>query len=360
MLLAAARYGKTHFVPLLVSKGISMDAKNNPHGETALQLACAYGEPAYAEALLDNGADINSVTGTGATAALTAAVYGKVDCLQLLAERGADLSIRDDAGHTVLHAAATWGNLQCVTLLLSYSKDIVADVNTTAVSGSTPLMLCLRKDVEPGLMQDLGHTRTFNHATADSCAQLLLDNGASVAPDMLLQLSKLAEHDSNDAANEEPTATTQAMRALSDYMTRLRSSNAAHTAVLAVHTEALGNSSIQQTCRTGVHTDSSNSSSSSSSGISAAAAAATGEVQQNSNITVQLVHAVTGVKAAKLYKLELHTLARLLAVHSSVGKTSSVLLNLLRTPTGWRTTQEQQQQGGTIELKYDGTCCSRH
>jgi hypothetical protein len=69
---------------------------------------------------------------------------------------------------------------------------------------------------------------------------------------------------------------------------------------------------------------------------------------------VQLVHAVTGVKAAKVYKLELRTLERLLAVHSSADHTSSVLLKLLQPPSGWRPTQEQQQQCGTIELKYDG------
>jgi ankyrin repeat protein len=96
-------------VQLLVSKGISVHAKKQQHGETALHLACVHGKLAFAEALLNSGADINSVTDTGATPALIAAIHGSAECLQLLAERGADLSIRDNAGHTVLHAAATWG-----------------------------------------------------------------------------------------------------------------------------------------------------------------------------------------------------------------------------------------------------------
>eukprot|EP00953_Heterococcus_sp_UTEX-ZZ885_P009225 5456-Heterococcus_DN1.PRE.5 len=202
VLHAAARYGKTHFVPLLVSKGISVNAKNHPYGETetALHLACAYGEPAYAEALLNSGADINSTTDAGATPALLAAVHGSTECLQLLTERGADLSIRDHAGHTVLHAAATWGRLQCVPLLLSYSKGIVADVNAVSADGSTPLMLCFRIDVPTGLTQVDAAYNTFKQDDADKCAQLLLDNGASVAKEMLTQLCARAEpnFDSDD------------------------------------------------------------------------------------------------------------------------------------------------------------------
>eukprot|EP00953_Heterococcus_sp_UTEX-ZZ885_P009224 5456-Heterococcus_DN1.PRE.4 len=111
-------------------------------------------------------------------------------------------------------------------------------------------------------------------------------------------------------------------------------------------------SSIQQQTDTTVHTDSS---SSGSSGSSASSAASTySAAQQNSSVKVQLVHAVTGARAAKLYKLELRTLERLLAVHGSVGQTSSVLLKLLKAPPGWRPTQEQQQQCDIIELKYDG------
>jgi ankyrin repeat protein len=351
LLHAAAQHGKAQFVQLLVSKGISVNAERQQCGETALHLACVFNRAACTEALLDSGADINSTTDAGATPALVAAIHGGSECLQLLTERGADLSIRDHAGHTVLHAAATWGRLQCVSLLLSYSKDIVADVNAVSADGSTPLMLCFRIDVPTGLTQVDAAYNTFKQDDADKCAQLLLDNGASVAKEMLTQLCARAEpnFDSDDDNN---TALTDALRALSTYMTRLRSSVAAHTAVIAVHTEACSMSSIQQQTDTTVHTDSS---SSGSSGSSASSAASTySAAQQNSSVKVQLVHAVTGARAAKLYKLELRTLERLLAVHGSVGQTSSVLLKLLKAPPGWRPTQEQQQQCDIIELKYDG------
>eukprot|EP00953_Heterococcus_sp_UTEX-ZZ885_P005628 3501-Heterococcus_DN1.PRE.2 len=174
---------------------------------------------------------------------------------------------------------------------------------------------------------------------------------------MLTQLCTSAEPDSDattDVAADDATPTA-AVCAISNYLTRLRST-VAHTALLAVHTEACSSNTIQSHCSTAVHTDSSNSSSSSTSSAgSNNSSVITRTVQKSNSITVQLVHAVTGVKAAKLYKLELHALERLLTVHSSAEQTLSVLLNLLRTPTGWRTTQEQQQHcDTTIELKYDG------
>jgi Ankyrin repeats (3 copies) len=353
LLHAAAQHGKAQFVQLLVSKGTSVNAKRQQCGETALHLACVFNRAACTEALLDSGADLNSTTDVGATPALLAAVHGSTECLQLLTERGADLSIRDHAGHTVLHAAATWGRLQCVSLLLSYSKDIVADVNAVSADGSTPLMLCFRIDVPIGLTQVDAAYNMFKQDDADKCAQLLLDNGASVAKEMLTQLCARAgadsDHNYDDDDDDQHVAT---MRALSDYMTRLRSSVAAHTAVIAVHTEACSMSSIQQHTDTTVHTVST---SSGSSGSSASSAASTcSAAQQDSSVRVQLVHAVTGARAAKLYKLELRTLERLLAVHGSVGQHSSVLLKLLKTPPGWRPMQEQQQQCDIIELKYDG------
>jgi hypothetical protein len=246
-----------------------------------------------------------------------------------------------------------------VTLLLSYSKDTVADVNATSANDSTALMLCLSNSVQMSLQGGRNSYRSKTHA--QNCAQLLLDNGASVAPDELTQLCRRADDDTDAGFNERYAAI---MHVLSRYMMRLRSAVAAHDSLLTVHSEACSISSVQQYTSTAVHTGSSKSSSGNgSSGTSAAAAyagassssAATGDAQNSSGITVQLVHAVTGVKAAKLYKLELRTLERLLAVHSSDGQTSSVLLNLLRPPTGWRT-QQQQQQCDTTELKYAGKC----
>jgi ankyrin repeat protein len=335
---AAAEHGKTHFVRPLLHKGISVCARDF-YGASPLHSACAYNYAACAEALLDCGADINAVTNSGATAALAAALHGSTECLQLLAERGADLSARDQFGHTVLHAAAAWGRLQCVTLLLSYSKDLVADVNATSLKGDTPLMHCIFEDIQDGLgLEYEDDTEADAHTeNASACAQLLLDSGASVAPDVLPRISFA---DSEDRDNSESEPSTAGSLALSKYITALRSAVAAHTGLLTVHTEAC---SVQQSCGT-AH----------SAVATVVSAAATGEVQQHSSITVQLVHAVTGVKAAKLYKLELCTLELLLAVQSSAGQTSSVLLNLLRPPAGWRTQEQQQQQCDTVELKYDG------
>jgi Ankyrin repeats (3 copies) len=345
----------THFVQLLSSKSINVNAKNHPYGETALHLACVFGKADFAAALLDNGADINSVTDTGATAALTAAIHGSTECLQLLVERGADLSIRDNAGHTILHAAATWAHVQCVSLLLSCSKDIVGDVNTLSADGSSPLMLCLSNTIQLNLQ---AHDRQFLYKSdTQRCAQLLLDNSAGLAPDMLSQLCRLVDDDNHDidGGNDKPTA---AMRALSTYMTRLRSTVAARTAIIAIHAQACSTISTHQHTDTAVHTDGTNSSSIVSSGSSdnSSSAATSNAAQQQSSVTVQLVHAVTGVKAAKLYKLELRTLERLLAVHSSVGKTSSVLLKLLKPSSGWRA---QEQTRGVVELKYDCKCSYR-
>jgi ankyrin repeat protein len=340
-------------VQLLLSKGICVDARAAAGGFTPLHLACAYDKAEFVRALLDSGADINSVTATGATPALIAAMYGSTECLQLLAKRGADLSIRDRVGHTLLHAAATWARLQCLSLLLGYSKGIVADVDAVSSNESTPLMVCLRQPVQNELRANIVGSylkRPFDRGDLDACAQLLLDSGATVAPDMLVQLCSGSRRDDSDEADVDTTKVCA--RAVATYIAALRSSAAVRNDLLAVHTQAC--SEAQYSSDTVQH--GTGSSCSSGSSCNSTAATTTGSMQQNSSITVQLVHAVTGAKPAKLYKLELRTLERLLAVHSSVDQTSSVLLNLPRPPIGWRTTNEQQQQHDVVELKYDGEC----
>jgi hypothetical protein len=78
-------------------------------------------------------------------------------------------------------------------------------------------------------------------------------------------------------------------------------------------------------------------------------------------ILVQLVHAVTGVKAAKQYQFDLSTLHQL---HTSIsGSEPSALLNMLQ-PSSWgahkqqqqkqQQAQQQQQKQRIVELKCDG------
>lgn len=86
--------------------------------------ACHAGSVECLEAILDAGADPNSVGGDPSfTALYVAAAEGHLDCVKLLLARGTNPAAVMDGGETALTIAAKQGHEGCVRALLEVSQD---------------------------------------------------------------------------------------------------------------------------------------------------------------------------------------------------------------------------------------------
>ena len=117
-------------------------------GDTPLHLASRYGTQEICSALLSSGACLDEVNHAACTA-LHAAVMGNAgaDLVRLLIERGAQIDAIDGSGETPLHYAARNGRIDLCELLVSKG----ANINIISDSECTPL-------VEAAMS---GHVRSF-------------------------------------------------------------------------------------------------------------------------------------------------------------------------------------------------------
>lgn len=149
----AAKYsGKNDIATMLLEKGVELDlfaasmagAKEqvteltgeNPElvnaysqdGWTPLHLACFFGQPGVAEALIARGANVHARSRNPMrNTALHAAAAGRSkDAVRTLLEHGADVNARQEGGWTALHAASQNGDAEMVRLLIAGGADVQA------------------------------------------------------------------------------------------------------------------------------------------------------------------------------------------------------------------------------------------
>lgn len=142
---AAAQYsGRSEIAALLLERGVKLDVytacmagardtavqmiAGNPElarsyssdGWTALHLACFFGQPEIADALIARGAEVNARSRNRMqNTPLHAAAAGRNQAaVRLLLEHGADVNARQHGGWTALHAAAQNGDVEMARLLL--------------------------------------------------------------------------------------------------------------------------------------------------------------------------------------------------------------------------------------------------
>ncbi len=150
---AAAKYSGRHDIAaLLLEKGVELDifaacmagaeqrvvelvgkqsdlAKSYSHdGWTPLHLACFFGHPAIAEALLVYGADARAQSRNAMqNMPIHAAAAGKsIEAVRALLQHGADVNARQHGGWTALHAASLSGDVEMARLLIASGTDIHA------------------------------------------------------------------------------------------------------------------------------------------------------------------------------------------------------------------------------------------
>jgi uncharacterized protein len=149
----AAKYsGRNDIAAMLLEKGVTLDvyaacmagAKDrvlsligeNPEllndyshdGWTPLHLACFFGQPGVAEALIAQGAEVGARSRNPMqNTPLHAAAAGRSkEAVRALLENGADVNARQDGGWTALHAASQNGDVEMVRLLIAGGADVQA------------------------------------------------------------------------------------------------------------------------------------------------------------------------------------------------------------------------------------------
>jgi len=112
-----------NFAPKGLSEWDSLLYDGSPRG-TAIVIATTFNRPEIISLLLDQGADINAVSGQDGTALGCAAWAGNVEIVSLLLERGADINVVGGHYGAALGCAAVHGNVEIVSLLLERGADI--------------------------------------------------------------------------------------------------------------------------------------------------------------------------------------------------------------------------------------------
>jgi hypothetical protein len=124
----------------LAQMGARVDNAQGRAAETPLHMAARSRAPkgvAWAEFLLDRGADINARSGRGETPLICAVTSHNPELLACLIERGADVERADSAGRTAFHHAIRMGNSKTPQMLLAAGADWLARDH----KGLTPLHL---------------------------------------------------------------------------------------------------------------------------------------------------------------------------------------------------------------------------
>lgn len=177
---------------VLLEHGADINAKDN-NGGTALSFEAASGQIDKVQTLLDHGA----LPDTHVCA--NAASSGNVSLLKLLLDRGANVNAKTQQGEFPLKLAAIGLHKNCVQLLL----DRGADVNATDATGQTALAAIMpvvstpvagSRPVNPAPVPVGGRfiggrqmvSGAFKEDLPAEIARLLLDHGAKIQPDMLI------------------------------------------------------------------------------------------------------------------------------------------------------------------------------
>lgn len=143
-LFQAATSGDTARVQELLKANRELVKSHSADGWTALHLAAFMGHQKTAEALLELGADLSSLSKNQmANQPLHAAIAGKTnpDVIAMLIDRGADVNFRAGAGVTPLHLAASRGDGPLCELLIKQGADPAAKMD----DGATPSQIAAQR-----------------------------------------------------------------------------------------------------------------------------------------------------------------------------------------------------------------------
>lgn len=141
LLCYAAMGGYADLIPLLIKKGVDPNAEDTKtFGQPRLPLSQVK-DIKTAQALLDNGADVNARTSNGQTPLHHLVTYGSSDVIFFLIKHRADVNAKDNQGCTPLHKAS----LECLPNKVRFLIDSRADINAHDDKGRNALKRTIEK-----------------------------------------------------------------------------------------------------------------------------------------------------------------------------------------------------------------------
>ncbi|MEM1402727.1 MAG: ankyrin repeat domain-containing protein [Pseudomonadota bacterium] len=137
LLIACAR-GDTALVDLLLDAGADAD-RATPDGITPMALCAGYADSLSLSLLADQGAAVNRIDDRGQTPLMHAAAAGGAENVRWLIEKGADLNAATQSGFSALLFGIKSGDADTATLLI----DAGADQTQRASDGTTVVQLAM-------------------------------------------------------------------------------------------------------------------------------------------------------------------------------------------------------------------------
>ena len=169
----AAEAGEVATILEMVGTGLAVDVRDR-RGRSPLHWATVSGHRQAIQALLDRGADVNTMCHKNYTALRYAVIWEQPsEIVQLLLENGADTEIRSNHNVTPLHDAAVMNSEETSLLLLKHK----ADVHAREAHGGTPLHFAAERDHVTITHHVLDYGADINAKTEDGITALYLAAG---------------------------------------------------------------------------------------------------------------------------------------------------------------------------------------
>jgi ankyrin repeat protein len=126
---AAASNGRLDMVQLLLERGVEVDHRPSESYRTAFLAAATAGQPEAARYLVRHGADPTATLGWGADAMHLAAMRnGGQRTIEALVEVGVPVDGKDELGYTAASRAAQRGNVAVLRELLDHGAAVTPDM----------------------------------------------------------------------------------------------------------------------------------------------------------------------------------------------------------------------------------------
>ena len=180
-LRAAAHFGQTEMVQLLLDKGLDPNVRDD-WGWTPLHVAI---NPETAKALIDGGADIHAKAKDGNEAIHSLVGENMLDSVKYLLSLGVDVDAYGKNNMTPLHQAAVFNHIDGAKLLIMNGADIKAvdDNGMTCLhfarsEGMTKYLISKGANINASAKDK---TTPLHFASNKLIASLLINNGANLA-----------------------------------------------------------------------------------------------------------------------------------------------------------------------------------
>jgi ankyrin repeat protein len=142
-LIWASHAGNLAAIQALLDQGADVNTKTYDLHETPLMIASLNGHAKAVELLLDRGAVLDWWDTNGTTSLMKASQNGDIELVRLLLDRGAFINKLSDKGWSSLRKAASRCHIEVVKLLLDRGADAKYCLVTAAESGCTELVKLL-------------------------------------------------------------------------------------------------------------------------------------------------------------------------------------------------------------------------